>query len=418
VLGSQLGNMGYSGQKLADQTNDLITLGSDLAAQFGGSTSDAVEALSSVFKGETDPIERYGVSIKQSDISARLAANGQDKLTGAAAKQATAQAALALVTEQTKNAQGQFAAQGSSAAEVSQKLGAQWENLKATIGGYLLPLFSALGSFMAGPLKDAVEQITSGSGPLGQAFNVVGAFVQQLIPTLTGLFNELGPKLLPIFGEVGGIITNFVVPAFRQIWDFVKNYAIPIFKAVLVPILQGVQSEWHSISDALERNKGKFADLYEKVKPFLDFLKNQLAPFLGTVLKGAFEEVGWVLGKVIDLIAWILDKAGSVVGFIGKVGGFLFGGGGGGQAKPATATFGAARTAGAGGGPLRGASLLGSLAGVGVGPAGLGGGTTGTVVNITVNGALDPAAVAEQIRGLLTGRDVRVGRLAAAAVRA
>jgi hypothetical protein len=31
-----------------------------------------------------------------------------------------------------------------------------------------------------------------------------------------GLWNELAPKLLPIFHDVGAIITNVVVPAFRD----------------------------------------------------------------------------------------------------------------------------------------------------------------------------------------------------------
>lgn len=402
VLGSQLGNMGYSGQKLADQTNDLITLGSDLAAQFGGSTSDAVEALSSVFKGETDPIERYGVSIKQSDISARLAAQGQDKLTGVALKQATAQATLALVTEQTKNAQGQFAAQGNTAAEVQQKLGAEFENLKATVGGYLLPIFTALGSFLSGPLKDAVSQITSGTGPLGEAFNVVGGFInQQLIPAMQGLFNELAPKVMPILQTLGDIIRNVVVPAFSQIWSFIKDYAVPIIRAVLVPVLSGLNDGWHSVSDALERNRGKFQDLYEKVKPFLDFLKNDVAPFVGTVLKGAFEVLGAVMGKSIDAIAWILGKAGDLIGLFGKVGSFLFGGGGGGggQAKP----VGAGRMLGAapGGGRLFGAvSSLGGGAGPSIagGPALVAAGDT---YNITVNGALDPVAVGRQVNDAL-----------------
>src|SRR5699024_5417041 len=73
---------GLKGQGLADyagQSQKLLKLGADLAAQYGGSTKDAMEALASFMRGETDPIERYGVSLKQSDINARLAAKGQSK---------------------------------------------------------------------------------------------------------------------------------------------------------------------------------------------------------------------------------------------------------------------------------------------------------------------------------------------------
>ena len=61
--------MGVAAGDLAPVTNDLVGLGADLAAQFGGSSADAVAALSSLLRGETDPIEKYGVAIKQADIT-------------------------------------------------------------------------------------------------------------------------------------------------------------------------------------------------------------------------------------------------------------------------------------------------------------------------------------------------------------
>src|SRR4029077_12446310 len=106
--GAQLQGMGFSAGDAAKKTDELTSRGADLAATFGGTTKDAMEAIGSLMRGETDPIEKYGVSIKASDIAARLAATGQDKLTGAAKKNATAQATLAMLTEQTKDATGAF----------------------------------------------------------------------------------------------------------------------------------------------------------------------------------------------------------------------------------------------------------------------------------------------------------------------
>src|SRR4029077_20579711 len=88
VIGAQLKNLGVPMDQVAGKTNDLVKLGADLSATYGGTTAEAVEALSSVLKGETDPIEKYGISIKQATIAAEMAKEGTDKLTGAAAKQA------------------------------------------------------------------------------------------------------------------------------------------------------------------------------------------------------------------------------------------------------------------------------------------------------------------------------------------
>ena len=62
LVGSQLQNFGMSVDESADKTNELITLGADLSSMFGGTTADAVDALSAALKGEMDPIEKYGIS--------------------------------------------------------------------------------------------------------------------------------------------------------------------------------------------------------------------------------------------------------------------------------------------------------------------------------------------------------------------
>lgn len=181
VIGAQLKNAGVPMDKLGSQTNDLITQGADLAAMFGGTTADAVSALSSALKGETDPIEKYGIAIKQADISARMAADGTDKLKGAAGKTAKTQALLAMVTEQSADAHGAFAREADSAATAQQKADAQWENAKASLGTILLPLVSetadALGSMakFASQNSKAVQVMIGVVGGLSAAILIANA---------------------------------------------------------------------------------------------------------------------------------------------------------------------------------------------------------------------------------------------------
>jgi hypothetical protein len=118
VIGAQLKNAGMSADTAATHTEDLIKTGADMAAVFGGTAADAVEALSSALKGEMDPIEKYGVSLNQTAIDTQLAADGHDKLTGAAQKAAQTQAILELITKQTADTQGQWNAQIGTAGRV------------------------------------------------------------------------------------------------------------------------------------------------------------------------------------------------------------------------------------------------------------------------------------------------------------
>lgn len=149
VMGSQLKNLGIDQQALVPTTDKLISMGADLASMFGGTTAEAVEALSAVFRGETDPIERYGISIKESDVQARLAAEGLDGLEGEARRQAETQARLSILTEQSADAQGNFARETDTAAGSAQIAAAHWENAKAALGESLLPAATAAAEVFA-----------------------------------------------------------------------------------------------------------------------------------------------------------------------------------------------------------------------------------------------------------------------------
>lgn len=194
TLGAGLRNSGVD--NYAAKTRGLIKIGADLAAQFGGSTAESVAALGSLLRGEADPIERYGVSIKQSDVNARLAALGQDKLTGAARKQAEMQARLSLVTQQTKTSQGAFRRESSTLAGQQQRLAANFTNVKDKLGQKLLPVMTrALG---------AVNRMFDGSGKLSgitrKLADIYGSYFRPIINAARGSID----KIRSSFSQAGG----------------------------------------------------------------------------------------------------------------------------------------------------------------------------------------------------------------------
>lgn len=157
VIGSQLKNLGTAQEDLVPTTDKLITMGADLASMFGGTTADAVEALSAAFRGEYDPVERYGISIKKSDINARLAAKGMDGLEGEALKTAETQELLAMLTEQSADAMGNFQRETDTAAGSAQIAAANWENAKASLGEAFLPIVTQAAEKLAG-MSSAVKE--------------------------------------------------------------------------------------------------------------------------------------------------------------------------------------------------------------------------------------------------------------------
>jgi hypothetical protein len=234
VMGSQLKNMGISTDQLVPKTTKLIGLGADLAATYGGTTADAVEALSSLLRGETDPIERYGVSIKAADIKARLAAEGQDKLEGAALKAATAQAVLGLISGQTGSSLGAFAREADTAAGQSQRASASWENAKASLGESLLPVVTVVAEKLAeltgwmGDNAGTVQTLAIAFGILTVATWLLNTAMYANPVTLIAL--AIGATILAVgilwakfegFRDfVSGAFTVILWP-FERLWDLV-----------------------------------------------------------------------------------------------------------------------------------------------------------------------------------------------------
>ena len=183
-MGAMLKNAGLSAEEAAGRSTGLVQLGADLAATFGGPASDAVEALGALMRGEADPIERYGVSIKQSDVNARLAALGQDKLTGAARKQAEMAARLALVTEQTAAAQGQAAREADTFAGTTGRLKATLANTAAVAGTAVLPVVTDLAEKLSGMVSQFSEWfggLSDGSQRMVVGFAATAAAIGPLL---------------------------------------------------------------------------------------------------------------------------------------------------------------------------------------------------------------------------------------------
>ncbi|MDV6238653.1 hypothetical protein R3J22_03800 [Trueperella bernardiae] len=214
IIGTQLKNGGTAIDQLGQKTNELITLGSDLAAGFGGSTQEAVEAISSALKGERDPIEKYGVSLRQAAIDAKAAELGFTKVGGSLSQEASNAATLALIMEQTTDMHGKFGREADTLAHKQQVLAAQFENVKATIGTYLLPAVSAVVGAVSARLGPALE-------------NIKTWIETRVMPALSRLWAQVKTNVLPALSELGAQIKTNVLPALQSAGTWVTSTLVP-----------------------------------------------------------------------------------------------------------------------------------------------------------------------------------------------
>ncbi len=222
TTGAMLKSTGQPLEKVAALTDQLNVRAADLAATFGGTTKEAVSAVGSLLRGEADPIERYGVSIKQSDVNARLASQGLDKLTGAALKQAEQQARLDLLFEQTASSAGQFARESNTLAGQQQRLGASWENIKATVGTYLLPALTAAFSWLNDRLPGAFETVRREATEFAIAARPVAEALRDAFVDALPAIREVGGWLLDHKSLIVGVITAYA--GFRVVVATLRTY--------------------------------------------------------------------------------------------------------------------------------------------------------------------------------------------------
>lgn len=191
VSGAMLKNKGLT--DFAEQSQKLIGIGADLAAQYGGSTKDAVEALNAAMRGESDPIERYGISLNETAVNAKLAQNGMAGLTGAALEQAKTQARLQIITDQSKDALGAFGRESDTLAGKQQRLAAEWENQKTALGQQLLPVMVNLTDFVSGSLLPAFSGTVDMLVKLGGVIGSIPGPVKGAIAVLVAFHLLKGP---------------------------------------------------------------------------------------------------------------------------------------------------------------------------------------------------------------------------------
>lgn len=325
VVGASLSGAGVPLGKTADLTDQLNRRAADLAATFGGSTKDAVQAFSSLLRGEADPIERYGISVKQSDVNARLAAEGQDKLTGSALKQAEMQARLDLAFQQSSKSAGAFGRESDTLANRQQVLGAMWEDLQAKAGQVLLPALTKLGTFAITTLVPALERI----GPPVMEFaraagdrlgpivtRVAGIIRDSVVPALrnaAGRFQDMKPtvdritdaagKLAPIVAKVAGFIAGVLINA--------VSTAIPIVAKIAATILEAGVKATEAVAGFgrfLTGVKDKIGAAIDFVQGIPDKVKNAMSGAKDWLVQAGKDTIAGLVSGLESAKQWVIDK--------------------------------------------------------------------------------------------------------------
>jgi len=256
-LGSVLKQSGFEMGTVATETKNLVGLASDLAATYGYDVSEALTGMTALFRGEYDPIEKFGVAMKQSEVNALLAARGQKNLTGATLRQATAQARLDILYNRSVDAQASYAEQSDSLFVAQKNLAASFENIKASLGASLTaplanllqvmqPIVDTIGTKMTPYFDVLVKVITMLTPVIDAMAQQFFAVVEAVTPIVDVLFMLIEPLMIPLAGvfKLIASVVKMLVP-----WiSFLAN----LLGAILAPVVWVITMALRILTEGLQ----------------------------------------------------------------------------------------------------------------------------------------------------------------------
>lgn len=292
------------------------------------------------------------------------------------------------------------AGSGKSLEAVTQALARGLDGTKTSLGRLGVGLSAAELKTMS------MEEITA---KLADTF---GGQASEKADTFSGKMDRL--KIA--FDEGKETVGSFILDAITPMVDFVVKNVVPaiqafaqglggteglkgnlmtiigIAKSIFIPVIQGLQFAFDKVKSAVMENKDEFKALF-------DFVKTYLAPLLGGALKIAIQAIGSALSAVINIVGDLIGGFRTLINLAGKVGDFIgninpFGGG---RASGGPVSMGKTYLVGEKGPELFSPGSNGTI----IPNKALGGTSSGTTINISVSGAIDPASTARQIANLL-----------------
>lgn len=258
VSGSMLQNLGFDSDKASKATIDLATRASDLAAVFGGKTTDVMDAFNAALRGEFDSLEKYGVKLSAASVEQEALNQGLVDSEGKATQAGKAQAALSLIMSQSASKAGQFASETNTIAGRQQILSAQWENMKAQLGTAILPLLERLGTFAATTLVPAIQGVVNvvsrfvgsltGANAQGEQ---TAAFLARVRTGFAQLWAQVRPTVIWV-GKLAVQLWNDLQPAFAAIAEFIVKHVLPGVQRLAASFNRNVMPAIRNVMRVLE----------------------------------------------------------------------------------------------------------------------------------------------------------------------
>ena len=200
-IGDLLTGFGFTGAEALAMADKVSRLGIDLASftNYSKGASGATEALTKLLLGETEQAKSLGIVVRQGSDEYKGRVAALQEMEGVSLLQAKAMTALAMATEQSKNALGDYDRTQDGVANRQRKVEEAFKAAKEEVGEAIIKHsgYAAILNLVA----EKTKALTEGNLIELWAQNVVAA-LKFMMPS----FEKLGGKI----GKVAGVVVDVV----------------------------------------------------------------------------------------------------------------------------------------------------------------------------------------------------------------
>jgi hypothetical protein len=326
---------GLSGDYAAEFSMEFTTLASDLASFNNTSPEEAIQAIGSALRGESEPLRKYGVMLNDAALKAEAAAQGIYNGIGPLNDRQKILAAEAVIYKQTADAQGDFARTSDGLANKQRIFKAQLDNLVTTIGGKLLPIFMKLTDFITTKLGPTIGMLTKAFEKDGLAgiirivqeqlpklkevlMNAVSAFADWLVEAYPPALKAL----LDMMYDLGQWLQNTGLPALARLlgkgadalWNWIKEAAPPALRRLAE--LMGDLANW-ILNTGLPLLVAKLIVLGNAL---VNWIKPQIVPALKALGDLLLTLLNWVVTEAVPKLgAQAVKIGGALLGWVAQL---------------------------------------------------------------------------------------------------
>jgi hypothetical protein len=317
-FGDLLKPMGFTADQAATMSTDVIGLAGALSSWTGGqkSAAEVSDTLAKAMLGEREELKGLGISITEADVSARLAAKGQDKLTGAALQQASALATQELIFEKSTDAQKAWANGGNEALNAQNRLKAQVGELKESVATALTPALTAAAGWLGDNLPKAVAVLKSGFEAVQPTLQTVAAWLREKIPpaieVLRAGFAVAVAWVQANWPKISAAISS-AATTIRSVIDAVITVVTAAWRTFGDDILRYVRSAWGPIQLVI---KGAMNVIQGVIKVVTSLIKGDWGAAwegIKQIFRGVWQVIQGIVRNALNYIKLVITVAFQII---------------------------------------------------------------------------------------------------------